>query len=205
MTQKKSGRPLGKATLEKQRIEKMMRTIPAHLPRLTDEEQAELEESFKHNEKIRLEILKTYKYGSWTPDEHAYNMASLGDESFEGYEQKVLDDDARYSQQAKKIRNDAGGTNKRKAQPRQDKVMEINKSLIEKIDKSSTYNTNRIATMIHEQWTSMNSLHRLATEDKNMPFRGDGGKQVSIRTIERWLEQHLSTFDMPRRKKIPRP
>ena len=102
MTAKKRGRPFSKATLEKQRIEKIMRTIPSHLPKLTDEELAELEEGFKHNEKIRLEILKTYKYGSWTPDEHAYNMASLGDESFEGYEQKVLDDDARYSQQAKK-------------------------------------------------------------------------------------------------------
>ena len=205
MTGKKRGRPFSKATLEKQRIEKIMRTIPSHLPKLTDEELAELEEGFKHNEKIRLEILKTYKYGSWTPDEHAYNMASLGDESFEGYEQKVLDDDARYSQQAKKIRDDAGGTNKRKAQPRQDKVMEINKALIEKINKSGTYNTHRIATMIHEQWTSMKSVHRLVSEDKNMACRGDGGTQASVRTITRWLKQYTSAFDKPRRKKNPRP
>jgi hypothetical protein len=205
MTAKKRGRPLSKETLEKQRIEKMMRTIPTHLPRLTDEEHAEIEESFKHNEKIRLEILKTYKYGSWTPDEHAYNMASLGDESFEGYEQKVLDDDAKYSQQAKKIRADAGGENKRRAQPRQEKVMEINKALIEKISKSHTYNTHRIAKMIHEQWASMESVHRLATEDKNMPRRGDGGKPASVRTITRWLGQHSSTFDKSRRKKNPRP
>jgi len=203
MTPKKRGRPLGKAAIEKQRIEKMMRTLPAHLPKLTDEELLEQEESIKHNETIRQEILKTYKYGSWTPDEHAYNMASLGDESFEGHEQGVLDDDARYSQQAKKIRNNAGGANKRKAEPRQHKVMEINKALIDKIDESGTYNTHRIATMIHDQWKSMKSVHRLASEDKNMTCRGDGGEPASVRTITRWLAQYLATFDKPRGKKNP--
>jgi hypothetical protein len=204
MTTKKRGRPLGKVTLEKQRIEKMMRELPAYLPKLTAEEKAELEESFKHSEKIRLDILKTYKHGSWTQDEHAYNMASLGHESFEGYEQKVLDDDAKYKLQAKKIRADAGSENKRKALPRQKKVMEINKALIEKLKNSSTYNTHRIATMIHDQWESMNSVHRLAGESMSMTCRGDGAKQVSVRTIERWLDQHISTFDKPRKKKIPR-
>lgn len=205
MTPKKRGRPLGEATLEKLRIEKMMSQIPTYIPRLTAQEKAEPEERFKHSERIRLEILKTYKYGPWTPDEHAYNMASLGHESFEGYEHKVLDDDARYSQQAKKIRADAGEENKRKAKPRQDKVMEINKALIEKINNSDTYNINRVAIMIHEQWTSMTSGHRLATEDKNMPCRGDGGVSVSVRTITRWLELRESSFDKPRRKKIPQP
>lgn len=202
MTLKKRGRPLGKETLEKLRIEKMMREIPAYLPRLTTEEKAKIEESIEQSEKIRLEILKTYKHGSWTPDQHAYSMASLGDESFEGHEQEVLDDDARYSQKAKRFRADAGTENKRKAEIRQRKVMDINKVLIEKLKNGSTYNTHRIATMIHEQWETMKPVHRLAAEDKNLPRRGDGGKPVSIRTIERWLEQHISTFDKPRRKKI---
>ena len=70
---------------------------------------------------------------------------------------------------------------------------------------SDTYNINRVATMIHEQWTSMKSVHRLATEDKNMPCRGDGGVPVSVRTITRWLELRESSFDKPRRKKIPQP
>ena len=121
MIPKKRGRPLGKETLEKLRIEKMMREIPTYLPRLTSEEKAELEESIQQGEEIRLEILKTYKHGSWTPDEHAYSMASLGDESFEGHEQKVLDDDARYSQQAKKYRADAG-TEIKKCRDRQRKA-----------------------------------------------------------------------------------
>ena len=129
-------------------------------------------------------------------------MASLGDESLEGHEQKVLDDDARYSQQAKKIRADAGAENQRKAGVRQGKVIEINKALIDKLKKSGTYNTHRIATMIHEQWESMEPVHRLAKEDKSLFRRGDGGKPVVVRTIERWLEQHVSTFDKPRRKKI---
>jgi hypothetical protein len=205
MTLKKRGRPQSESTLEKLRIDKMMREIPSHIKRLTAEEKAELEESFKHSEKIRLEILKTYKHGSWTPDEHAYNMASLGHESFEGYEQKVLDDDARYSQKAKKIRADASAENKRKAGIRQRKVMEINKALLEKLKNSRTYNTHRIATMIHDQWASMESVHRLASEDKTMTCRGDGGTPVSVRTIERWLAQYVSTFDKPRRKKNTQP
>jgi len=200
---KKRGRPLGKATLEKLRIEKMMREMPKHLPKLTAEKKAAQVESFNQGEEIRLEILKNYKYGSWTPDDHAYKMASLGDESFEGYEQKVLDDDARYSQQAKKIRADAGAENKRKAQPRRDKVIAINKALIEKIDNSGTYSAHRVATMIHDQWTSMKPAHLLAVEDKNMSCRGDGSAPASVRTITRWLEKHGPTFDKPRRKKIP--
>lgn len=205
MIPNKRGRPLGKETLEKRRLEKMMSEIPTYLPRLTAAEKAALEEGLKRSEEIRLEILKTYKCGPWTPDRHAYNMASLGHESFEEYEQKVLDDDARYSHQAKKIRTAAGTENKRKAGPRQRKVMEINKVLIEKLKNTRVYNTHRIATMIHEQWGSMESVHRFASEDKNMTCRGDGGEPVSVRTIERWLEQHVSTFDKPRRKKNPRP
>lgn len=201
MMPKKRGRPFGKATLEKLRIEKMMSQIPTYIPKLTAKEKAEREERFKHSERIRLEFLETYKYGPWTPDEHAYNMASLGHESFEGYKHKVLDDDARYSQQAKKIRADAGKENKRKAKPRQDKVMDINKALIEKINNSDTYNIHRVATMIYEQWTSMKSVHRLATEDENMLCRGDGGVSVSVRTITRWLKLRESSFDKPRRKK----
>ena len=130
MTTKKRGRPLGKGTLENLRLEKMMREIPAYVLKLTADEKAQLEESFKHDEKIRLEILETYKHGSWTPDEHAYNMASLGHESFEGYEQQVLDDDDRYSRLAKKIRSNAGTEIRRKAEIRQDKVMEINKVVV---------------------------------------------------------------------------
>ena len=75
--------------------------------------------------------------------------------------------------------------------------MDINKALIENINNSDSYNTHRVATMIHEQWTSMSSVNRLANEDKNMLCRGDGGMPASVRTITRWLEQHLSTFDKP--------
>jgi hypothetical protein len=200
MTTKKRGRPLGEETLEKQRIEKMMREIPAHIPRLAAAEKAELEESFKNSQKIRHEILKKFKHGSWTPDQHAYNMESLGHESFEGYEQQVHDDEDRYNRLAKKIRSDAGAENKRKAKPRQDEVMKVNKSLIEKLNSSSTYNVHRIATMIHEQWKSMKPTNRLASEDKSMSCRGDGGEAVSVRTIERWLEQHVSTFDRLRKE-----
>ncbi|MDA9885600.1 hypothetical protein N9D59_08335 [Burkholderiaceae bacterium] len=199
MTTKKRGRPLGKGTLENLRLEKMMREIPAYVLKLTADEKAQLEESFKHDEKIRLEILETYKHGSWTPDEHAYNMASLGHESFEGYEQQVLDDDDRYSRLAKKIRSNAGTEIRRKAEIRQDKVMEINKVVIEKIGNSDAYNIHRVAKMIHEQWRSMKSVHRFTTEDKNMQCRGDGDMPASVRTITRWLKQHLSNFDKPRR------
>ena len=199
MTTKKRGRPLGKGTLENLRLEKMMREIPAYVLKLTAGEKAQLEESFKHDERIRLEILETYKHGSWTPDEHAYNMASLGHESFEGYEQQVLDDDDRYSRLAKKIRSNAGTEIRRKAGIRQGKVMEINKVVIEKIGNSNAYNIHRVAKMIHEQWRSMKLVHRFTTEDKNMQCRGDGDMPASVRTITRWLKQHLSNFDKPRR------
>ena len=126
-------------------------------------------------------------------------MASLGHESFEGYEQQVLDDDDRYSRLAKKIRSNAGTEIRRKAEIRQGKVMEINKVVIEKIGNSNAYNIHRVAKMIHEQWRSMKSVHRFTTEDKNMQCRGDGDMPASVRTITRWLKQHLPNFDKPRR------
>jgi hypothetical protein len=204
MTTKKRGRPLSKEKSEKLRLKKLMSELPPYLPRLSADEKAQLEEDYKHNKKVCLEILETYKHGSWTPDEHAYKMASLGHESLEGYEQQIIDDDDRYSRLAKKIRRDAGAENKRKAEIRKGKVMEINKALIEKINNSDSYNIHRVATMIYQQWTSMSAVHRLAAEDKKMSCRGDGGMPASVRTITRWLEQHLSTFDKPRKKKILR-
>ena len=177
----------------------MLREMPEYLPRLTAKQKAEIDESIRQAEEVRIEILKTYKHGQWTPDEHAYNMASLGDESLYGKEKDVLDADDMYSRQARKIRADAGAENKRKSGIRQSKVIEINKALIEKLNISSTYNTHRIATMIHQQWKSMEGVHRLASEDKSMTCRGDGGMPVSVRTIERWLKQHVTTFDKPKK------
>lgn len=195
---KKRGRPLGTATLERMRFEKMISEFPAHIPRLTLKEKTELEEEFRNDEAIRLEILKNYKHGSWTPDEHAYSMASLGDESFEGHKQKFLDDDSKYKHKAKKIRVNAGGAIIKKSHLRQEKVMEINKALIEKINTTKTYTLHRVASLIHEQWKSMKPAQRLANEANSMNCRGDDNSPASVRSITRWIECRLATFDKPR-------
>ena len=197
-TMKKRGRPPSAATLENRRAKDLLQSISPHM---TPAELAVLKQSYAHDEEIRQEILSKYKHGTWTPDEHAYKMASLGDESLHGHEQQVLDDDARYNRIAKKIRVEAGKTVKNVAQLRRESVLQKNRVLIARAGSIQAYNRHKVATIIHGQWKTIAPGHRLVGEDQNMSGRGDGGEPVSIRTIERWLEQGPTFFDRPGAKK----
>jgi hypothetical protein len=53
--------------------------------------------------------------------------------------------------------------------------------------KSKKLRPHNVAEKIYEQWYLMKPEQRLFGEPLHMQCRGDGGKQVSIRTIERWL------------------
>lgn len=184
---KKRGRPPGKATLEKRRINEMLSQIPPYLKTPDANEQNALQESIDHSEKIRQEILKTYKHGVWTPDEHAYSMASLGDESLEGFEKQILDDDDKYARRAKDIREEAGKEKKRLASIRANELRTKNCVLISKIKTSPIYTIHKVAKIIHNQWGAVSHGQRLVGEPTSLTSRGDGKTAPSVRTITRWL------------------
>ncbi len=184
---KKRGRPPKSTTIQRQQIKAMLEDPPSHVRSLSASGLAEIKASLEHNEKIRQEILATYKHGKWTPDKHAYDMASLGDESMEGFEKKILDNDDKYRIRAQRIRDKAGNTNKNKASVRAEDVLNRNNVLIAKIGTSSAYNTHRVAKMIMEQWSSVSPAQRLVDEPDELLKRGDENPPPSLRTIERWL------------------
>ena len=90
MTGRKRGRPKSQARLEQEQTEELLRNRPCHITPMTDERTKELEESFRQSERVRQEILRGYKHGPTTPDNHAYEMATLGDESMMGHEARIL-------------------------------------------------------------------------------------------------------------------
>ena len=188
MTKAKRGRPLSAATLERQRIAEMLSNRPPHLPYLCTDKINEIEKMLTSMKEAEIDILKTFKYGQWTPDEHAFRMASIGDELFdEDHVKKIIEDDEKFEGRAKRIRKKAGDKNHIKSNTQKNRVLEINKVLIDHMGKSKKLRPHNVAEKIYEQWYSMKPKQRLFGEPLHMQCRGDGGKQVSIRTIERWL------------------
>ncbi len=109
------GRPAGPSTLERRRVEDLLRSPPVHIPRMTAAERADLEESLAAGERVRRQILKDYKHGATTPNAHAYDMASLGDESMEGHEAEVIARDHTYKTIADEARGKGGHENRKTA------------------------------------------------------------------------------------------
>jgi hypothetical protein len=93
---RKRGRPPTPQTIEKVRIQAMFDNPPDYLPKMTDEERRSVQESLQQSDHIRKKILKKFKHGRTTPDEHAFSMESLGHELLIGYEKQILEQDKFY-------------------------------------------------------------------------------------------------------------
>ncbi len=184
----KRGRKPSPDLLEKRRVEAELQNRPASLPLSTGQQILERSNWLTQSEKIRQKILKDFKHGAWTPDEHAYQMATLGDEELGiGIAEKILDYDDKYSREAKQIRREAGRVTAAKHEVRKVAVLEINRHLIAKIGTGSAYKIHSVARMIHDQWESLTAAQRL-TGESTLLRRGDGMAPVSVRTITRWLK-----------------
>jgi hypothetical protein len=187
MAEKKRGRPPSTTTLEMRRMEAMLKSMPEHIPKLTEAQKSMLDESFAHNEKIRQEILKTFKHGRTTPDDHAYAMASIGDESLIGHEQEILDADDEYKYRAKRYRESGTSATRNKNSDRKASIKKINQVLISKIRPNGRFTVHRVALMIYDQWDSMLPSDKFHGEE-SLTSRGDGDKRPGVSTIGRWIE-----------------
>jgi len=184
----KRGRKPGPDLLEKRRIDAELQHRPLHLPIPSKQKILGVNSWLEQSEKIRQKILKEFKHGVWTPDEHAYQMASLGDDTLDiGTKEEILKNKYKYSRVAKSIRSKAGRSTAAKHADRKIAVLEINRHLIAKISTGSRYNIHSVAGMIRSQWDSLTPAQRL-TDESALERRGDGKAPVALRTIERWLE-----------------
>ena len=180
------GRPPSKATIERRRVEEVLRNRPEHLPLLSDAQKAALQESFDQAERIRQEILRDYKYGKTTPDSHAYSMASLGDESLIGHEKNILEDDIFYEKRAENYRAAGAKATSEKAKVRIAKLKKINRLLIACIRPGSRYTPHSVAQMIQRQWETISPTERHSGEE-HLQCRGDGQACPSVSTLRRWI------------------
>lgn len=197
MAEKKPGRPPSQATLAvRAQIDAERVFMSARPQRQKQAAFSEIQSSEDLNDWIanleaaRKKVLKEFKHGQSTPHQHAYEMASIGDEWFDGdnkkFGQKIMARDAAFKSKATNIRHKAGGTNIQKSRSRSELVLEINSVLINKIKISPAFNIHNVALRIHTEWETVE--HRLSGEPASLQRRGDGKQQVSVRQIERWIK-----------------
>jgi hypothetical protein len=189
MTQgkRRAGRPLSKATIDRRNSQSYWGNRPSYLPaRATNTPTLGeiLLRGLIEGEKVAL---GPYRHGRWTPDSHAYAMlAMLEDGAQTERMQELLSDDELYRVKAARRRKEGGRTTKLKSDRRRDALLAINAVLISKLG-TRPYTRNKVAGMIHNQWSRMTDAQRLQGEPKTMKCRGDGGPILSAGHIARWL------------------
>lgn len=175
MTVGKRGRPASAATIERRRIEKLLSNPPAH-SLMTEEEKRATDSWLDSLDKAEREILRQYRTSATIPKSHAYEMASLGDESLRGFESAIVSRDQQYQMDAQRTRSKGGQARGEEPSFRAQKIAEINKDLIEKVN-SGEISAGEAARFIHNRW-----------QTRGVP----GFRQPSQKTLERDIKKAVS-------------
>ena len=152
MTKAKRGRPISESTKEMLRLEKMFANPPKHIKKMTKAETKNVQEILINMEEVRKEILKTFKHSATTPDQHAYDMASIGDEMMEGHEEIILERDEEYETRARNFQQSGGKETKKAADTKAKEIYKLNKSLIDKIRPLGQHSVTSAAKIILMDW-----------------------------------------------------
>ena len=173
MTPTKRGRPPSEATIEKRRIEEFLKNPPAHIPPLNEDEKREMDSMLDSLNNAEREILRQYRPSATIPKSHAYEMASLGDESLQGLESEIIARDQQYQIDAESTRSKGGRARGNEPNFRAHRLAEINEDLIEKIN-SGEISSGEAARRIHNRW-----------QERGIP----GISQLSQKTLERYIKR----------------
>ena len=92
--------------------------MPGYLPKMGAAENADLNKSWEQSELVRKQIIKDYKTSPSIPDDHAYLMASLGDESLIGHEAGIISRDNQLRKKAQEHREAGAESTKTGAEKR---------------------------------------------------------------------------------------
>jgi len=169
---KKRGRPKTEKTLERERIEEMLRNPPSHI---RDSKRTPIIFDHKQAEAIEKQMLKDHKSPPM-PASIVFAIESAGPEFMD--ETEIQATVAEYTRVAKNIYQGqiAGGKKLAdRAAERIEQVLKRNPDIAEKVA-SGAWRVNRGAMKIYDEW------------DK----RGDGLQRPSVRNITRWLNIFLA-------------
>jgi len=184
------GRPPSQETLEKLRMEELLKNKPDYLSNVKNGWQDAMLRSMEDSER---EVLRNFESYPTIPRSHIFEMASLGDESMVGHEDLILERDNKLRQDAVRNRHKGGDESKQIANNRAKLLCEKNRILLEKMKPLGRLSKNRVATIIHDQWNDMPFGNRQPGEE-SMERRGvedlgiNAGKIPSVKTIERYID-----------------
>lgn len=175
---KKRGRPKSAQTLESERIEAMLKNLPSHIPRMTDQEREVLERQFAANKEIERQIYAGHS--PIIPHDLILAIESIGDrELFEetpeilAGEQKVITQYSKLVEAEKNGRGKGTLTTSNKADLRAHAVWGKNQDLVDKIGRNLTVHS--ASKKLLDEWDS----------------RGDGRSKPSIRTFKNWHQKFI--------------
>jgi len=177
----------------KSAVNQIFENLPEYIKNLTP---AKRQEASLFNlddmERVNKEILKKYKINQSVPDLHAYDMASLGDEAMDGFNESVISKNKQYKVAIRVYRTRGGKKTQKNSITRGDEIFRKNYVLISKIGKIKAYNRKTVSERIYNEWDRVESL--LPGEPEALKARGDadqGNKKAAFITIWRWINARL--------------
>lgn len=174
MTIAKRGRPISESTKEKRRLDEMFANPHDHIKEMSEAENRDVREMLGNMEEVRKEILKTYKHSATTPNQHAYDMASIGDEMLEGYEEIILQRDKEYETRSRNFQQTGGKETKKTADTKAKEIYRLNKALIDKIKPLGPHSVTSAAKIILLDWNKRGIHGEIPSERtiRNLIIRG---------------------------------
>ena len=184
------GRPKSAATIERERIDTLFASIPSHLQKEESALTNNLREAKPYNDAIEQQILQDYKYDATVLDDHAFTMASLGDESLYGHEAAIIAQDETHRERVARQRINGARATKQNSKNRAEAVIAKNKILISQLIDSRKQPVFRVAKKIRSEWHVTTVAQRISGEPLSLKARGDGGPCPSERTVRNWINQY---------------
>ena len=198
MAEKKRGRPLKAETVESRVVAEKLRNRPSYLPQPSTEKLQDLNNLIASLDVAEQEILLAYKYSVTTSANHAYTMASIGDESMsEEITTKVLEKDNRIREALKDNAKEGGKSVKTNATHRAEKICQLNKILLERLKPLGPFSLNYVAGKIIREWDLIQPGSQLKGEPPTLLARGILGEKPTTKTIGNYIKS-ASPFPMHR-------
>lgn len=185
------GRPKSEATIQREKIDALFASRPSYLPKEESALTKALREAKPHNDAVEQQILRDYKYDVTVPDDHAFTMASLGDESLYGHEAAIIAQDQAHIARVARQRLNGARATKQNASYRAAKVIAKNKVMLSEFLYARGESIYAVAKKILNEWDYV-SIEQL-TRGETITARGDGGPVPSHRTLRDWIASQLNT------------
>ncbi len=138
----------------------------------------------------KKQIRKEFKYDATLPDKHVFELASVGHELLDGFEDPVLARDKNFREKIAEARAKGTKATKENALTRAEKVLAKNAVLLSVIGSKDVPSPVKAAEIICDQWESVSQGQRFDGEPVSLTFRGDGGPIPGTRTVANWIRDY---------------